>query len=591
MMRRHGPATAPPIPTSVRHMWAGVRRWSHPATHPVWSAAGAAVVSACTLPAWAAVLALAAVWGEGRVWPDTRRAWLSVVIGTITIGALIDPPVVAAIVALVMATAEVCVEQTARGRAMRRHRAIRDAWPHVMAAIGDPDTTVMDVDAGAVHDTITMRWPTGATAPMASAVAARVASALRTSADRVRVATGGEAGSLTVQVRHSTDPFSVPVPHPCPTGKPRNWRVPIGVNDRGKPILLDIAEAHTLVAGMSGAGKSTAVQAALVSARPLMESGDLRLDIIDMKGGMELGMWARYADRLEMGDDGSAGTLAMLRDLQREVKARQRWMRERGLREWERAVGPRRLLVIDEAAELDPASRELLRSLMNLGRATGLRVIVALQHPVKENIDRTAVLQCDQRIGMRVKDDAASRHVTNTPAVDLTTLPLAGHFFLLAGIRPRRGRIYAVVDDMLPPTPKIVDGGVVLDDTTTDDGDDVESDAPEATLSERPTPDTHCPSTAMAVPGQTAAPIDPHADPATCARPRPPTDGLSSHHAQLVDALDWGWRPIAGAKADLGWSDSTWGRHARTAEDLGLIERDGPAGMVRLSARSAADAA
>lgn len=554
MVRARRPA--PALPQPARRSIDAARRWTHPVTHPGWAAACAALVASASPPGWAACAALVALWGEGRIWPDSRREWLSVGVGAVCVGATVPHPAAAAALSAALATVEVIVEHTDRGRSWERRRAIRDAWPALRDAIGATDVKLVDVDATRWRDRLTIRAPEGGLLASADMVAKRVASALHRAVDTVRVTPGAEAGSAVIEVSHG-DPLAVAVPHPLPTSAPRGWRVPFGVDDRGRRVLFDL-RVHALVAGMTGAGKSTAVQSVLLSARPLLASGRARLVIIDRKGGVEFGAWAEFADIVDLGARGDEGTAEALTRVRNEVDRRLSLMLGAGSRDWDHSDGPQLIVVLDEAAVVKGDALNVLGDIAVRGRAAGVTLIVGIQHPTVDNLPRLVATQLGQRIAMRVRDSAASRFLADGRPIDLTGLPLGGHCWLLADGRDRRARVYCVDDEMLPGRPAISGRG----------GYATERDPGTPTS----TPDVR----------QAYARTGPRDGPAPAGAPeRPDTAGLDHISARIVEACGWDDEPIGAVRERAGVSQRSWQRRAPELELAGLIQRDGR--TVRLS--------
>lgn len=66
--------------------------------------------------------------------------------------------------------------------------------------------------------------------------------------------------------------------------------LPVGVRDDGSPFLINLTGGrHTLVAGSTGAGKSSLVQGLLRAGAPTVHAGLLQYRGVDPKGGAELG--------------------------------------------------------------------------------------------------------------------------------------------------------------------------------------------------------------------------------------------------------------------------------------------------------------
>lgn len=547
---------APAVPQPVRRTIDAARRWTHPATHPAWAAAFAALVASTSPPGWGAVAAIVALWGEGRIWPDSRREWLSVAVGALCVGATIPDPRFAAVLAAALATVEVLVEHTTAGRAWERRRAIRDAWPALSDAIGATDVALVDVTSDRWRDRLTIRAPEGGLLASADMLAKRVASAMHRAANTVRVTPGAESGSAVVEVQHG-DPLAVAIPHPLPTRAPRGWRVPFGMDDRGRRVLFDL-RVHTLVAGMTGAGKSTAIQSVLLSARPLLETGRARLVIIDRKGGVEFGAWSEFADIVDLGERGDEGTRDALAGVRAEVDRRLSVMLDAGSRDWDHRDGPQLIVVLDEAAVVKGDALGVLGDIAVRGRAAGVTLIVGIQHPTADNLPRLVATQLGQRVAMRVRDAAASRHVVDGRPIDLTDLPLGGHCWLLADGRDCRARVFRVDDAMLP-TPAANPGRGCY---ATGRGAGTPDEAPGVRLAYAP-----------AGPRDAPAPAG--------ASGRPDTTGLDDIAARLVEACDWQPQPISAVRKRAGVSPRSWQRRAPELESAGVIVRDGR--TVRLS--------
>lgn len=588
-----------PIPRGARRWSDAVARWTHPVTHPFYAALGAALIAAQRPSAWWTVLAVAVLWGEGRIWPDSRREWLSVLTGTLTIGVLLPPPALAAGAAFVLGALEVLSESTDRGRAIRRRRAIRDAWPAVMERIGLTDGTLLDVDADDVNDSVTFRGPEGSLMPPMDRIAAMIASALRMPVARVKAFAAGEEGAATVQIRHGADRLASVTPWPEDAVLLSNGRAPVGVDAAGRRVLLSIDES-TLCVGTTGAGKSGVIQSILLACLPAIERGDVELWMVDLKGGVELGMWDQLARRIDKGHNGKAATSALLADAYDEMMRRLVYTESQRKRKWSRDVGPRIIVVVDEVAQLPKDAAQTLDEIARLGRAAGVRVLCATQHPTSESLRRTTKLQCTQLVAMHVEDDEASQYVAKG-RVDLVALPQEGHFYLLrSGKRARRARSYYVDDDAL------IDA---VDAVAERMGKGVGGGAHEA-LTDRSSALTEgaaCRPIGRPMGTQNAAPMGPGDEEGTGGRAHErseaaqeapsaalhtlDTSGLAPTARRIVEALGRQWRPIAGVRADLGISAQTWRRHAQALEAGGWIEREQTTREVRLAERDEITAA
>ncbi|MGH9120149.1 MAG: FtsK/SpoIIIE domain-containing protein [Acidimicrobiales bacterium] len=175
-----------------------------------------------------------------------------------------------------------------------------------------------------------------------------------------------------------------------------SWQVdltalPVGVTEAGTPWKVRLSANHVLVAGVTGAGKSSVVWSLIRAVAPLVAAGVVQLWGVDPKGGMELGAGRRLFTRFAGGDlDGMVELLeaavATMRD---------RADRYAGVRRTHQATRAEPLLVVvvDEMAfltayagdnKLRDRANKALAVLLTQGRAVGVSVVAALQDPRKE---------------------------------------------------------------------------------------------------------------------------------------------------------------------------------------------------------------
>ena len=168
--------------------------------------------------------------------------------------------------------------------------------------------------------------------------------------------------------------------------------VPVGVDEDGEPVLVNLIERNVLLGGEPGAGKSAALSL-LVAAAAL--DPDVRLTLLDGKL-VELAVWNGCAERAVGVDvDEAVRVLALLRE---EMEDRYRRLLETRRRKVEQDDGlPLHVVVVDELAHYvagggssteDRKRRaevaNLLRDLVSRGRAAGVIVLAATQKPSSE---------------------------------------------------------------------------------------------------------------------------------------------------------------------------------------------------------------
>jgi hypothetical protein len=189
------------------------------------------------------------------------------------------------------------------------------------------------------------------------------------------------------------------------------WRpLPIGVDEDGVPVWLDLAGHHVLVGGEPGAGKSNALSM-IVATAALDPTVDLWC--LDAKL-VELAPWRELAKAF-VGPDIGEATVA-LGMLQTEMTNRYEWLLAQGLRKVAPDTGIGLVLVvIDEMAlyiqgkgnERDEFALGL-RDLVARGRAAGIVVVAATQKPAADVVPTAVRDLFGYRLALRCSTREAS---------------------------------------------------------------------------------------------------------------------------------------------------------------------------------------
>src|SRR3954447_23727838 len=187
-------------------------------------------------------------------------------------------------------------------------------------------------------------------------------------------------------VRH--DPFEGQAPIPWPNLNAERlsiWDpIPLGVNEEGETISVSMIERNMLIGGEPGAGKSVALS--ILAATAAMDP-TCKLWLLDGKE-VEMAAWGPCAER-SVGPDLKQAT-KVLEQLRDEMAARYVDLKARGLRKIERSENlPVHVVICDELAYYlqspDKAAgkliADLLRDLVQRGRAAGIIVVTATQKP------------------------------------------------------------------------------------------------------------------------------------------------------------------------------------------------------------------
>ena len=255
-------------------------------------------------------------------------------------------------------------------------------------------------------------------------------------------------------------------------------RVPIGVDERGAPVLLDLKESaqgghgpHGLCVGATGSGKSELLRTLVLGLVATHPSDELNLVLVDFKGGATfLGLAelphvsaviTNLADELTLVD-------RMADALAGEITRRQELLRAAGnlvnVPEYEAARRrpgsglaplPALVVIVDEFSELlaqRPELVELLVTIGRLGRSLGLHLLLASQR-LDEGRLRGLESHLSYRIALRTNSVAESRSALGMP--DAHQLPpTPGSAFLATGtaelVRFRAAYVSGVVPTATP---------------------------------------------------------------------------------------------------------------------------------------------
>lgn len=241
-----------------------------------------------------------------------------------------------------------------------------------------------------------------------------------------------------LSLRHSTEPKEVElyVPRPPETWRhlqandlrhwataPTNDDLPVlpGLDALGKPFQFDLAKApHLFVAGTTGSGKSVCLHALLCSLILARKPEEVRLCLIDTKK-TELSAYRNAAhlwgERVHVTKD--EATVA-LNHLIHEMERRQTELGKLGVRDIQGARGrvagqmPRIVVVVEELADLTMGKEsgeveELLIRIAQLGRASGIHLVLSTQRPDSETFSGLLRSNIPSRIALAVQKATESK--------------------------------------------------------------------------------------------------------------------------------------------------------------------------------------
>ncbi|SDI95598.1 DNA segregation ATPase FtsK/SpoIIIE, S-DNA-T family [Frankineae bacterium MT45] len=286
-----------------------------------------------------------------------------------------------------------------------------------------------------------------------------------------------------------------------PPRSPRDFlRVPIGVDDNGGTVMLDLKESaqlgmgpHGLCVGATGSGKSELLRTLVAALTTTHSPDDLALLLMDYKGGAAFAPLARLPHVCglitNLADDPGLVERAHA-SLAGEVLRRQRMLKDSGdladigqyrqLRAASRPdlpALPHLLVVIDEFAELIGAEDEfvdLFLTIGRIGRSIGIHLLLASQR-IETGRLRGLETYLSYRLALRTFSEAESTMVLEAPdAYRLPALPGFGWLKVDTSVYTRFRTAYVSgpaaastptpdpnprFDPALPPTPALTPGG------------------------------------------------------------------------------------------------------------------------------------
>ena len=240
------------------------------------------------------------------------------------------------------------------------------------------------------------------------------------------------------------------------TWRPRSagdfLRVPIGIDDRGAPVLLDLKESaqlgmgpHGICIGATGSGKSELLRTLILGLALTHAPDDLSMILVDYKGGAAFAPFAQLphvAGIIDNLADDPQLTERARASIQGEVVRRQRLLKEAGnaasighYRQLRRERNdlpplPHLFLVIDEFGELltaEPDFVELLLTIGRIGRSIGVHLLLSSQR-IEAGRLRGLDTYLSYRIGLRTFSEAESAVVLDSPdAFHLPAIPGFGY--------------------------------------------------------------------------------------------------------------------------------------------------------------------
>lgn len=233
---------------------------------------------------------------------------------------------------------------------------------------------------------------------------------------------------------------------------PRDFlRVPIGLDDYGAPVLLDLKESaelgmgpHGICIGATGSGKSEMLRTLVLALALSHAPEDLAMVLVDYKGGAAFAPFTglpHVAGIIDNLAEDPQLTQRARSSIAGEVVRRQEQLRDAGsssishyralrAERGEMAPMPHLFVVIDEFGELltaEPDFIDLLISIGRIGRSIGVHLLLSSQR-IEAGKLRGLDTYLSYRIGLRTFSASESSVVLDTPdAFHLPAIPGYGY--------------------------------------------------------------------------------------------------------------------------------------------------------------------
>jgi S-DNA-T family DNA segregation ATPase FtsK/SpoIIIE len=233
----------------------------------------------------------------------------------------------------------------------------------------------------------------------------------------------------------------------------------IGVAEKRKFKWFDFAsDPHILVAGKTQSGKSNLVNGIIATCVQTHSPDELRIVLIDQKGGVEFAHWANLPHvlwKVAKTIEDVQPTLNRVVQVMRKRLELLEKAKKKDIAAYNRSTDdrlPRLLVVIDEMntfvglGALTEEIHNLIMLLVSQGRAVGIHVIAATQHPEVKVIPGRIKTNMSVRMSGAMPSIVASQIVLDT--ADAAKLPnIPGRFIAVVGLQTLTVQVPLISDE------------------------------------------------------------------------------------------------------------------------------------------------
>ena len=263
-------------------------------------------------------------------------------------------------------------------------------------------------------------------------------------------------------------------------GQPRvDWTVGMRPDGTLLQDCWDSEEPHLLIAGSSGSGKSTLIHSLVCQLLRNNHPDDVRLWLVEPKNELHpykhVAHVTRFLDYQVTSESPSVAFAALMREAVNEMASRYTAFAEHPARPQKLAAArelarsdpdtashlgfPYVFIVVEECAayfarpaEPSPEDKKAyadfmhdIQTLARESRAAGIHLLLATQHPTKENMSMTLKQQC-RRIGLPTSSTVASMVIIDQPGLETLKGPGRGMITTPTGLAPFRGLLLNPVE-------------------------------------------------------------------------------------------------------------------------------------------------
>lgn len=282
-----------------------------------------------------------------------------------------------------------------------RVQRIVDGWRELADAIGLKGAVLQAAEHDEHGFTLRLRLPAGLIPAKVADRLRELDGAFRVRPGATRVEPNRDRADLVVVRVNITNPLDPPSPWPGPSGRRPADPITLGLFETGRRIRVPIINAHWMLGGASGSGKSVTQRAVLAElvTRPYVVT--MGVDVA--KAGVQ---FAPYGPALDWLATEPGEAVRMLRGLLAMQRARARWMAAEGLTEWPVSPEhPQVVVVVDEVSDLStiPGVPELIEALSKVAREQGITLILATQRASADALGDSAVARAQMNVRLALR--------------------------------------------------------------------------------------------------------------------------------------------------------------------------------------------